>query len=205
MHLYRQAERRTRGVCQGILNRVVPIMGQIRPHYPVVLLLAAFSRHEAALDWACQQAVRLWGPIQLASEVFAFDNTGYYGATMGTGLKKVLFAFRDLVDPAMLAKAKHQTNEWEEQYCRQYGGEELRPLNLDPGYVTEAKLVLATTKDRDHRIYLAQGIYAEVTLYYQRDRGWQSRDWTYPDYRSAACHEFLTRCRNFLREKKHAV
>jgi hypothetical protein len=180
-------------------------MGQIRSHYPVVLLLAAFSRHEAALDWACQQASRLWGPVQLASEVFAFEYTGYYEATMGTGLKKVLFAFRDLVDPAMLAAAKHQTNDWEEQYRRQYGGTEPRPLNLDPGYVTEAKLVLATTKDRDHRIYLAQGIYAEVTLHYQRDRGWQSRDWTYPDYRSATCHEFLTRCRNFLRERKHAV
>jgi hypothetical protein len=180
-------------------------MGQIRPHYPVVLLLAAFSRHESALDWACQQASRRWGPIQLASDVFAFDNTGYYETTMGTGLKKVLFAFRDRVDPAMLVEAKLQTNEWEQQYRQQHGEAESRPLNLDPGYVTEAKLVLATTKDRDHRIYLAQGIYAEVTLYYQRDRGWQSRDWTYPDYRSAACHEFLTRCRNYLREQKHAV
>ena len=186
-------------------------MGQIRPHYPVVLLLAAFSRHESALDWARQQADRRWGPVQLASDVFDFDNTGYYEATMGTGLKKVLYAFRNLVDPAMLADVKRQTNDWEDEYRRQFGpddadgGGDLRPLNLDPGYVTEAKLVLATSKDRDHRIYLGQGIYAEVTLYYQRDRGWQSREWTYPDYRSPACHDFLTRCRNYLRERKHAV
>jgi hypothetical protein len=187
------------------LNPLVPIMGQIRPHYPVVLLLAAFSRHEAALDWARQQASRCWGSVQLASDVFDFDNTGYYQSSMGTGLKKVLLAFADLVDPAMLADVKLQTNAWESLYRQQSGHAEPRPLNLDPGYVTEAKLVLATTKDRDHRLYLRQGIYAEVTLYYQRDRGWQSRDWTYPDYRSPACHEFLTRCRNFLRENKHAV
>jgi len=180
-------------------------MGQIRPHYPVVLFLAAFSRHESALDWARQQAGCHWGPLVFASDVFVFDHTGYYESTMGGGLKKVLFAFENLVDPAMLIEFKHQTNDWEEQYRQQHGGAEARPLNLDPGYVTEAKLVLATTKDRNHRLYLGRGIYAEVTLHYQRDRGWQSRDWTYPDYRSAACHEFLTRCRSYLRERKHAV
>jgi len=179
-------------------------MGQIRPHYPVVLLLAAFSRHESALEWTRQQACRQWGPLALASDVFEFENTGYYEQTMGSGLKKVLLAFADLVDPAVLVEVKHQTNGWEEQFRQLHGGPELRPLNLDPGYVTEAKVVLATTKDRDHRLYLARGIYAEVTLYYQRGRGWQGRDWTYPDYRSAAYHEFFTRCRNFLRERKHA-
>mgnify|MGYP001024950583 FL=1 len=179
-------------------------MGQIRPHYPVVLLLAAFSRHESALEWARQQACRQWGPLALASDVFEFENTGYYEQTMGSGLKKVLLAFADLVDPAVLVEVKHQANGWEEQFRQLHGGPELRPLNLDPGYVTEAKVVLATTKDRDHRLYLARGIYAEVTLYYQRGRGWQGRDWTYPDYRSAAYHEFFTRCRNFLRERKHA-
>lgn len=179
-------------------------MGQIRPHYPVVLLLAAFSRHESALEWARQQSCRQWGPLALASDVFEFENTGYYEQTMGSGLKKVLLAFADLVDPAVLVEAKHQTNGWEEQFRQMHRGPELRPLNLDPGYVTEAKVVLATTKDRDHRLYLARGIYAEVTLHYQRGRGWQGRDWTYPDYRSAAYHEFFTRCRNFLRERKHA-
>lgn len=180
-------------------------MGQIRPHYPVVLLLAAFSRHESALEWARRQACAPWGPIALASDVFEFDNTGYYEATMGSGLKKVLFAFETLVDPAKLVDVKLQTNAWEEDYRHQHAHAEARPLNLDPGYVTEAKLVLATTKDRDHRLYLGRGIFGEVTLYYQRDRGWQSRDWTYPDYRSAACHDFLTRCRNYLRERKHVA
>jgi len=179
-------------------------MGQIRPHYPVVRLLAAFSRHESALDWAQQQGCRHWGPLALASDVFEFEDTGYYEQTMGAGLKKILLAFADLVDPAMLVDSKHQTNDWEEESRRLHGGSEPRPLNLDPGYVTEAKVVLATTKDRDHRLYLARGIYAEVTLHYQRDRGWQARPWTYPDYRSPAYHEFFTRCRNYLRERKHA-
>ena len=52
--------------------RVAYVMGQIRPHYPAVLLLAAFSRHESALEWARQQACRQWGPLALASNVFEF-------------------------------------------------------------------------------------------------------------------------------------
>jgi hypothetical protein len=82
---------------------------------------------------------------------------------------------------------------------------ESRPLNLDPGYLTEAKLVLASTKDRDHRVYLDRGIYAEVTLHYQRGRGWQPRPWTYPDYRSEPYLQFFTRCRQYLRKHKHAA
>jgi hypothetical protein len=99
-----------------------------------------------------------------------------------------------------LPARKHQTNAWEDEYRSSHSHPELRPLNLDPGYVTEAKLVLATTKDRDHRLYLADGIFGEVTLFF-RQGAWQSRPWTYPDYQRAEYHQFLTQCREFLRVK----
>jgi len=178
-------------------------MGTIKPHPPVLLLLAAFSRYDAALDWAREQASQRFGPIAIRSDVFPFENTGYYERVMGSGLKKVFIAFENLIDPAQLAEIKHQTNEWEKFDQRANEFSERRPLNLDPGYLTEAKLVLATTKDRDHRVYLSRGIYAEVTLYYQRGQGWKSREWTYPDYRNPAYHQFFTRCREYLRERKH--
>lgn len=177
-------------------------MGEIRPHPPVLLLLAAFSRHAEALDWAVQKAAACWGPIAVASDPLAFDATRYYEATMGQDLKKKLVAFERLVDPAVLVACKQQANLWEEAYRKAETWPEPRPLNLDPGYLTEAKLVLATTKDRDHRVYLDQGIYAEVTLYYQRGHGWQARPWTYPDYRTPPYHEFLNRCRRYLRARR---
>jgi hypothetical protein len=179
-------------------------MGEHRPHPPVLLLLAAFSRHDPALDWTRQQAVQAWGPLIAASDVFAFDQTDYYAPTMGAGLKKVLLAFENLIDPAQLVDIKHQTNRWEDEYRQTHAWPEPRPLNLDPGYLTEAKLVLATTKDRNHRLYLDRGIYAEVTLHYQRSRGWCAHDWTYADYRSPAYHPFLDRCREYLRRRIHA-
>ena len=75
-------------------------------------------------------------------------------------------------------------------------------LGFDPGYLTEAKLILASTKDRDHRIYLDRGIFAENTLYFHAG-SWQKRPWTYPDYQRADYHQFLLRCREYYRARKH--
>ena len=76
-------------------------------------------------------------------------------------------------------------------------------MNIDPGYLTQAKLVLASTKDHAHRIYLDRGIFAEVTLFY-KDRHWQHRDWTFPDYRRADYHAFFDECRQFFHTRRSA-
>jgi Domain of unknown function (DUF4416) len=176
-------------------------MGEPAPPEPALRLLAAFSRHEAALAWACDQASQAWGKVALTSPVFAFRETDYYQATMGDAINKVFFVFDQLFDPSEMADAKLLTGQWEHQYKAQAAHQEQRPLNLDPGYLTSAKLVLASTKDHAHRIYLAQGIYAEVTLYY-RDRCWQHHPWTFPDYRRADYQEFFTVARNHLRARQ---
>lgn len=182
-------------------NPVVTIMGDVRLHPPVLPILAAFSRYDEALAWAKVRLARQWGPIALESEIFRFDDTNYYERQMGAGLQKVLFAFERLMNPTELVERKLSTNDWEAEYRAQSDAAEPRPLNLDPGYLTEAKLVLATTKDRDHRLYLDRGIFAEVTLHYHHGE-WRGRDWTYPDYRRSEYHRFLTRCRDYYRQRK---
>ena len=174
-------------------------MASIASHRPVLLLAAAFSRYGAALEWAKQTLEAAWGHVALESPRFDHRETNYYEATMGPDLKKAFFAFERLVDPATLAERKLQAIAWEDEYRRRASHSEPRPLNIDPGYLTEAKLVLASTKDRDHRIYLSQGIFAEVTLHFHRGQ-WASRPWTYPDYQRADYHEFFSRCREFLRQ-----
>ena len=172
-------------------------MGDIHAPQPVMRILAAFSRDAAALDWAQQQAVAAWGPVVLSSERFDFVETDYYEPTMGPGLKKCFWAFADLADPEGLADWKTATNEWELQYNQQDDSDVPRSLNLDPGYLTLAKLVLASTKDHAHRIYLRDGMYAEVTLHYQR-KAWQSHEWTFPDYQRADYQQFFDQCRGTL-------
>ena len=176
-------------------------MGQILPHSPVLLLLAAFSRHGAALAWARDRAIRTWGPPALESPSFEFADTEYYQPTMGPGLRKVFLVFDRPFDPAEVAGVKLQTNHWEEEYARHGDHLEPRPLNLDPGYLTLGKLVLASTKDHAHRVYLGRGIYAEVTLFYRHGR-WQPRPWTFADYRREDYQEFFSRCREYLHDKQ---
>ena len=175
-------------------------MGQISQPRSVLAVMAAFSRHEQALDWARQTAELEWGAVALVSERFRFEQTDYYEPTMGADLLKVFFAFETLLEPSQLVLRKHQANRWEESYRQTRSHREVRPLNLDPGYISEAKLVLASTKDRDHRIYLSDGIYAEGTLFFHSGC-WQARSWTYPDYRCDSYHRFFERCRTYLRKR----
>src|SRR5262245_19663128 len=143
-------------------------MAAIHPHPPVLLILAAFSSYPEALTWAEETAEEAWGPVALQSELFDHRETSYYEQTMGADLKKTFFAFEGLTDPAELVRCKETTNEWETDYQRLGNHPEPRPLNLDPGYLTEAKLVLASTKDRDHRHYLDRGILADTSLFSYR-------------------------------------
>src|SRR5690554_3515107 len=122
-------------------------MGHPTPHAPVLLLLPAFSRFAEALDWARLKAVEHFGPVALESPRFDFRETHYYDSTMGPDLKKVFFAFKRLIDPTEIVAVKLATNRWEEEYAASHDHAERRPLNLDPGYLTPGKLVLATTKD----------------------------------------------------------
>ncbi|MGA2032832.1 MAG: DUF4416 family protein [Thermoguttaceae bacterium] len=176
-------------------------MGQPASHPPCLLLLAAFSRHDEALAWARQQAAETWGPPALESPAFHFTETDYYRLSMGPDLKKIFFALGSAFDPAQLTDVKLLTNHWEQQYAAAAGHGETRPLNVDPGYLTLGKLVLASTKDFAHRIYLSRGIYAEVTLYYKHHH-WQHHQYTFADYRRPDYQEFFTQCREFLHRRQ---
>ncbi|MCG8583168.1 MAG: DUF4416 family protein [Pirellulales bacterium] len=173
-------------------------MGAIHEPTPVLLLVAAFSRHESAFDWGRAMCESHWGPIALESERFEFTETDYYEPSMGGQLKKQFWAFEQRVDPAILPECKLATNAWEQELADTGDYEEQRPLNLDPGYLSLSKLVLASTKDHAHRIYLSQGIYAEITLTY-RGGGWQSHDLTFADYQRDDYQAFFDECRSFLR------
>lgn len=170
-------------------------MGQPARHPPVMLIMAVTSRYPAALDWAAERASQAWGPLADRSAAFEFRETDYYRATMGDDLRKQFLAFERPIDPDHLPDIKLQTGDWERKYARLAQHTEPRPLNLDPGYLTAAKLVLASTKDHSHRLYLARGIFAEVTLYFRQGR-WQHREWTYPDYRRDDFQAFFLRVRN---------
>src|SRR5687768_2440754 len=155
-------------------------MGEIRAHPPALLLTAVITRYDAALAWARARCIDQWGPLALESPTFPFVETNYYEPTMGPNLGTTFLAFQPPYDPGETAATKLQTNAWEAEYAALQLHPEPRPLNLDPGYLTAAKLVLSSTKDHTHRLYLGQGIFAEVTLFY-RHGAWRDHEFTFPN------------------------
>jgi len=125
-----------------------------------------------------------FGQIDTTSSVFQFDFTDYYTEEMGEKLRRKFVSFENLLDPESIVDAKLKTNQLEKDIADQCKNIQVaRPVNIDPGYLGLSKLVLVTTKNYSHRIYLGSGIYGEVTLRY-KDRGFKPLPWTYPDYQT---------------------
>ncbi len=120
-----------------------------------------------------------FGAVDYKSPIYDFNLTDYYRKEMGPSLKRQFLSFSELIAPTKLAKIKLFTNKLEKRYSK--NGKRL--INIDPGYVTASKLVLATTENYYHRIYLDRGIFAEVTLYFKKG-SFQPFEWTYPDYKT---------------------
>lgn len=180
-------------------------MGEIRLKLPVLPIMAVFAPSERILDNSQSIVTAALGEIVLESPTFRFDVfTAYYSSSMGSELYKRFWAFKKLSSPEFLAKMKVKTNEIEADVAQELRINDSdmvkRPLNLDPGYIDLGKLVLASTKDHSHRIYLQKGVFAEVTLIYTQ-KHWQSLPWTYPDYQSAEYHRFFDQCREFLHQE----
>jgi hypothetical protein len=175
-------------------------MGEPLQPPPVLLVIAAFSRHLDALALARQWLEHAYGPIALTSPLYEFNQTRYYEEAMGPNLRKQLFAFQELVAEDCLPEVKLLTNALEAEILSPGSFPEPRPLNLDPGILTEGKFLLATTKDKDHRLYLRSGIYAEVTLRYHAG-AYEPWPWTYADYRLPEVRNFLREARQYYRQR----
>jgi hypothetical protein len=175
-------------------------MAELRLPDPVLLVIAAFSRHPPALAWARERLEQLFGPIALSSPPFDFNQTSYYEPEMGPNLRKEFLVFRELVAPEVLPDIKQRTNSLERELASSGDYAEPRPLNLDPGLLSLGKFCLATTKDQAHRIYLRDGIFAEVTLHYQAG-AFVPWPWTYADYRQESVRAFLQEARDYYRQR----
>lgn len=175
-------------------------MGRIEPVELVKPFCGIIAAGDEALRRAQGRLVDLFGEIDCESEITPFDFTDYYRSEMGDGLLRKFVSFRKLVDPLSVVDAKLATNKIEEEMGNRVNGELKRAVNLDPGYVNAAQLVLATTKAFSHRVYLGRGIYAEVTLNFRKGRLYFF-EWTYPDFRSGRFYKFFLDARRMAMEQ----
>ena len=168
-------------------------MGQAKDHPPVKYFAGiTYNPNFDGLDNSLSLLEETFSMIELKSEPYDFsDFTDYYESELGSGLKKFFVVFAKLQPPEILPQFKINTNKIETRFIK----ENKRQINIDPGYLSEAKVVLATTKNYDHRIYLHDGIFADLHLKFTQ-KSFQSQPWTYPDYKQEKVIEFFIELRH---------
>lgn len=154
-------------------------MGKVKSRRPVKLIAGFIFNNEDYFNWAKKILEKRFGKVDFESQALPFVHTNYYERELGTNLKRKFVSFRKLISPSNLPKIKIFTNKIEYKLSKRSN----RQINIDPGYLELSKLVLASTKDYKHRIYLGKGIFAEITLLYQ-DNSFRPWEWTYPDYKT---------------------
>ncbi len=157
-------------------------MGTITTPQPVKAVIGVLTRDPCLLPTVYMELEQRLGPIDFISELMPFTSTTYYEAEMGRNIERQFISFERLIDAGTLAEMKLFTNTVEQTFASKKPDGDARRVNLDAGYLCLAKLVLASTKDHAHRIYLRDGIYAEITLRFYR-KTFQPWEWSYPDYR----------------------
>ncbi len=150
-----------------------------KPHEsdPVKLVSSIFSREKKTINRVIDQLSVMFGPVDGTGLELLFDRTRYYAGEMGWPLHRRFVSFGRLVRPDHLPEIKLKTNELEQEYLDSNN----RIINIDPGYISLERLILATGKNYIHRVYLSKGIYADLTLLFKKG-GFAPLKWTYPDY-----------------------
>lgn len=168
---------------------------------PVKLICGILACDAAALDAARECLIAALGTADRISDIWPFDMTAYYAEQAGPRILRQFVAFEALIDPGRLAAVKHTTNCLERRLADTLARPWPRPVNFDPGLIEPSKLVLASTKNFAHRVYIGDRMYAEVTMTYVRGT-WQTFPFTFPDFKSGRYDAFLTEVRQRLVEQQ---
>lgn len=175
-------------------------MWDVKQPEPVKLIVGLLAADEDCLAQAIQRLTAEWGPIDLSSPVWPFTQTHYYDQEIGTRILRQFVSMDQLIHPGDLAQIKHQANALEQDMAQALAYTVPRPINLDPGYIEPSKLVLASTKNFAHRIYIGKNMYAEVTLMVDKGQ-WCALRYTFPDYRQSHYYAFFEQVRQRLRSQ----
>lgn len=168
-------------------------MGKVGNPEVVTLFMGMLSADTAMLQHAQSLLMEIYGALFLETPVTLWDHSRYYEKELGWPLFRKFVFFKNTIDPQDLPDVKTKTNEMENSLS--IAGN--RKINIDPGYLSLSKVVLASTKNYAHRIYLRNGIYGEITLYYQGG-SYKPHIFTYRDYQEKDSVDMFMRARERL-------
>ena len=174
-------------------------MAEAKSFAPVKLIIGIIASQEAIFAKTEEALSAIYGPVDIRSPAFPFDRTAYYEMQMGKGLSRMFLSLFRLVPPESLSDIKVETNNLEEEMSKS-PARACRIVNIDPGILSSAALIMATAKDFAHRVPLRQGIYAHLELLFSRNAV-KLLPWTYPDFQQEGYQRFLLEARQaYLRQ-----
>ena len=166
-------------------------MAKAITHIPVKLIVGFISSKPSQFALARRILEKKFGEVDKETPVLDFSHTSYYEEEFGKGLGRKFLSFKNLIPLKRNYAIKLYTNKIERKLSKNNAN---RTINIDPGYISLAKLVLFTTKNRSHRIYVDKGIYGDLELLFIK-KSFQPLEWTYPDYRTGEYIDFFNSVR----------
>ena len=175
-------------------------MGEIEHAKKVRFVVGILTQFPSAVDQVFTRLEKEFGKSDLSSPLLPFFHTPHYDEEMGENLYRRCFTFPKLVDPDELPAIKAWTNKLERKLASSGKFEVERPVNIDPGYVTLTKLVLASSRDYAHRVHIGDGVYGEIALAWSQAT-FAAREGTRPDFKSREMIGFFNRVRALYASK----
>lgn len=163
---------------------------------PARLLFSVLYRDEEEFDRAARMIAERAGAAERVGGPFPFDRSDYYEREMGAPLFRRFLLTGGPVPRDDLVQAK--LGAWAIERALSRNGR--RTVNIDPGLLTDENVVLATGKNYAHRIYLREGVYADLSLVFAKGE-YRPLPWTYPDIASSEIRSFLGELRGAIRER----
>lgn len=170
-------------------------MGKEHRFTPVKLFCGIIYQDESVYPDVKKALSSGFSAVDLETGPIPFDMTAYYFEEMGRPLIRRFVAFEKKVSPDELPDIKISTNKLEQEWEK----EGRRKVNLDPGFISEANVIIATTKNHYHRVPLRKGIYAHME-YVIKKKKVVPLQWTYPDFYKPEYIEFFNRLRALFKK-----
>ena len=170
-------------------------MSKVLKQSKAVLVMALMYNDINVYNLTLEKLINNFGNIEVISEEYLFSHSIYYKEEMGESLNKRFIVFNSMIDRDYISDVKRITDNIEKEYLDNHQN---RRINIDPAILTLENFILVTNKNFTHRIYLKDGVFADLTLLYKKKKGYTELEWTYADYSSNETKSFLNKIRELF-------
>ena len=170
-------------------------MSHLKEPLPGRLVVSIIYSSIDALSDSLDMLERRFGKVQYETGEIVCSDADRYREEMGERLIRRFFSFEEPVKRSALCEIKMKCKKIEPCFADKAGGVLFRTINIDPGIMTPDNIIMASCHENQHRIYIADSIFAEIVLIYANGR-FVRLPWTNQDFCHDLAIDFFDRVRD---------